>query len=70
MLVGNATWTLTRDTAPAFEFTGVYYYDGQGFLVTKKLGVKSAKELKRRHDLRRPRHHHELNLADYFRPTR
>ena len=43
MLVGNATWTLTRDTALGLDFTGVYYYDGQSFLVPKKLGVKSAK---------------------------
>ena len=45
MLVSNATYTLTRDTALGLDFTGVYYYDGQSFLVPKKLGVKSAKEL-------------------------
>src|ERR1700741_691282 len=38
MLVGNATWTLTRDTALGLDFTGVYYYDGQSFLVPKKHG--------------------------------
>ena len=45
IVMGNATYTLTRDTALGLDFTGVYYYDGQGFLVPKKLGVKSAKEL-------------------------
>src|SRR6478735_11994076 len=45
MLVGNATWTLTRDTALGLDFVGVYYYDGQSFLVPKALGVKSAREL-------------------------
>jgi len=45
LLSNNTTWTLTRDTALGFDFTGVTYYDGQGFMVNKKLGVKSAKEL-------------------------
>ncbi len=45
IVMGNATYTLTRDTALGLDFTGIYYYDGQGFLVPKKLGVKSAKEL-------------------------
>ncbi|MBS0539071.1 MAG: transporter substrate-binding domain-containing protein, partial [Proteobacteria bacterium] len=45
MLSRNTTWTLQRDTALGLDFTGVNYYDGQGFMVNKKLGVKSAKEL-------------------------
>jgi len=45
MVMGNATYTLTRDTALGLDFTGIFYYDGQSFLVPKKLGVKSAKEL-------------------------
>ena len=45
VLSRNTTWTLNRDTAQGFNFTAVTYYDGQGFLVNKKLGVKSAKEL-------------------------
>ena len=48
LLVRTTTWTLTRDTALGFDFTGVNYYDGQGFMVNKKLGVKSAKEPERR----------------------
>src|SRR5258707_13771100 len=45
LLVRTTTWTLTRDTARGFDFTGINYYDGQGFMVSKKLGVKSAKDL-------------------------
>src|SRR5471030_2557237 len=45
ILSNNTTATLTRDTALGLDFTVVTYYDGQGFLVNKKLGVKSAKEL-------------------------
>ena len=67
MLVGNATWTLTRDTALGLDFTGVYYYDGQSFLVPKKLGVKSARELDGATVCVAPGTTTELNLADYFR---
>ena len=42
LLVRTTTYTLTRDTALGFDFTGINYYDGQGFMVNKKLGVKSA----------------------------
>ncbi|HET8728110.1 MAG TPA: transporter substrate-binding domain-containing protein, partial [Alphaproteobacteria bacterium] len=45
ILSRNTTYTLTRDTALGLDFTGINYYDGQGFMVAKKLGVKSAKEL-------------------------
>ena len=70
MLVGNATWTLTRDTALGLDFTGVYYYDGQSFLVPKKLGVKSAKELNGATICVAPGTTTELNLADYFRANK
>ena len=70
MLVGNATWTLTRDTALGLEFTGVYDYDGQSFLVPKKLGVKSAKELDGATVCVAPGTTTELNLADYFRANK
>ena len=45
MLARNTTWTFSRDVNLGFEFCGVNYYDGQGFMVKKELGVKSAKEL-------------------------
>ena len=45
ILSRNTTWTFSRDVDLAQTFIGVNYYDGQGFMVPKKLGVKSAKEL-------------------------
>ena len=62
--------TLTRDTALGLDFTGVTYYDGQGFMVTKKLGVKSAKELNGATVCVAPGTTTELNLADYFRANK
>ena len=46
LLSRTTTWTLQRDTALGFDFVAVNYYDGQGFMVRKDLGVTSAKELK------------------------
>jgi general L-amino acid transport system substrate-binding protein len=45
----------------------VTYYDGQGFMVTKRLGVKSAKELSGAAVCLQAGTTTELNLADYFR---
>jgi len=70
MLARTTTWTLTRDTALGFDFTGVNYYDGQGFMVNKKLGVKSAKELNGATVCVQPGTTTELNLADYFRANK
>jgi general L-amino acid transport system substrate-binding protein len=67
LLSNNTTVTLTRDTALGLDFTAVTYYDGQGFLVPKKLGVKSAKELNGATVCVAPGTTTELNLADYFR---
>jgi general L-amino acid transport system substrate-binding protein len=46
VLSRNTTWTLSRDSQLGFDFRAVNYYDGQGFMVRKDLGVSSAKELK------------------------
>lgn len=46
MLARNTTWNFSRDVDLKLEFVGVNYYDGQGFMVRKDLGVKSALELK------------------------
>ena len=46
ILSRNTTWTLTRDASLGLTFTGVTYYDGQGFMVPTKSKVKSAKQLK------------------------
>jgi general L-amino acid transport system substrate-binding protein len=70
ILSNNTTVTLTRDTALGLDFTAVTYYDGQGFLVNKKLGVKSAKELNGATVCVAPGTTTELNLADYFRSNK
>src|ERR1700704_4271950 len=70
ILSNNTTITLTRDTALGIDFTGINYYDGQGFMVNKKLGVKSAKELNGATVCVQPGTTTELNLADYFRANK
>jgi general L-amino acid transport system substrate-binding protein len=70
LLARTTTYTLTRDTALGFDFTGINYYDGQGFMVNKKLGVKSAKELNGATVCVSPGTTTELNLADYFRANK
>ncbi|MFM2481183.1 amino acid ABC transporter substrate-binding protein [Celerinatantimonas sp. YJH-8] len=67
MLSRNTTWTLTRDASLGLNFAGVNYYDGQGFLVSKDLGVKSAKELDGAAVCVQSGTTTEMNLADYFR---
>ncbi|HXP30780.1 MAG TPA: amino acid ABC transporter substrate-binding protein [Stellaceae bacterium] len=67
VLTRNTTWTLARDTGLGLTFAPVTYYDGQGFMVAKKLGVKSAKELNGASICVQPGTTTELNLADYFR---
>ena len=67
VLTRNCTQTLSRDTALGLDFAQVNYYDGQGFLVAKKLGVKSAKELDGASVCVLPGTTTELNVADYFR---
>jgi len=67
MLPRNTTWTYTRDSSLGLNFTGVNYYDGQGFLVTKNLGVKSALEMDGASFCIQAGTTTELNLADYFR---
>jgi len=70
LLSNNSTWTLTRDTALGLDFVGVTYYDGQGFMVPKKLGVKSAKELNGASICVLTGSTSELNIADYFRTSK
>ena len=67
LLSRNTTWTLSRDTSQGLHFTGISYYDGQGFMVSKKLGVKSARELDGAAVCILAGTTTELNLADYFR---
>lgn len=67
VLSRNTTWTHTTDTSLGLNFAGVIYYDGQGFLVSKKLGVKSALKLDGKAICIQAGTTTELNLADYFR---
>jgi len=67
MLARNTTWTFSRDVDLKFEFTGVNYYDGQGFMVPTALGVTSAKELDGATVCIQTGTTTELNLADFFR---
>jgi general L-amino acid transport system substrate-binding protein len=70
MLSNNTTWTLQRDTELGFDFAPIVFYDGQGFMVAKKLNVKSAKELNGATVCVQPGTTTELNLADYFRSNK
>ena len=70
ILSRNTTWTITRDTSLGLNFAGVNYYDGQGFMVHRKLNVKSAKQLNGATVCTQPGTTTELNLADYFRANR
>jgi general L-amino acid transport system substrate-binding protein len=67
VLSRNTTWTLSRDTSLGANFTGVTYYDGQGFLVTKSLKVNSALELNSASVCVQTGTTTEQNLADYFK---
>ena len=67
VLSRNTTWTFSRDNDLKFEFVGVNYYDGQGFIVPKELGVTSAKDLDGATVCIQTGTTTELNLADFFR---
>jgi general L-amino acid transport system substrate-binding protein len=70
MLARSTTWTIARDSSAGFSFAGVNYYDGQGFLVKKSLGVKRAKDLGGATVCVQTGTTTELNLADFFRTSK
>lgn len=70
VLSRNSTWTMSRDTTLGLSFAGVTYYDGQGFMVPTKLGVKSATELNGASVCTQTGTTTELNLADYFKANK
>jgi general L-amino acid transport system substrate-binding protein len=70
LLSNNTTDTMQRDTALGLNFAPIVFYDGQGFMVAKKLGVKNAKELNGATICVAPGTTTELNLADYFRANK
>ena len=67
MLARNTTWSMHRDTALGVDFTGVNYYDGQGFMVRKELGITNSLELDGASLCTNLGTTTELNAADYFR---
>ncbi len=70
LLSRNTTWTMSRDTSLGLEFGPVNYYDGQGFMVRKKLKIASAMELSGASVCSQQGTTTELNLADYFRANK
>jgi general L-amino acid transport system substrate-binding protein len=70
VLCRNATQTLGRDTELGLDFAQVNYYDGQGFLVPKKMNIKRAKDLDGATVCVLPGTTTELNVADYFRENK
>ena len=67
VLSRNTTWTMSRDTSLGLKFAGVMYYDGQGFMVKKSLGVDTALKLDGATVCTQTGTTTELNLADYFK---
>jgi general L-amino acid transport system substrate-binding protein len=67
VLIRNSTWTFSRDTDLKLDFVAVNYYDGQGFMVKKDLGVSSAKELDGATICIQTGTTTELNLADFVK---
>jgi len=70
VLVRTTTWTMQRDSSLGLAFVGINYVDGQGLMVPKKLGVKSAKELNGASVCVATGTTTERNLADYFRANK
>ena len=70
MLSRNTTWTLSRDTSLGFDFAGINFFDGQGFMVKASLGVRSARELDGATICVQPGTTTEQNLTDWSRANR
>jgi general L-amino acid transport system substrate-binding protein len=67
VLCRNTTQTLTRETANGLNFVQVNFYDGQGFLAPKKLGIKKAQDMDGATVCVLPGTTTELNVADFYR---
>jgi len=67
ILSRNTTWTFQRDAQLGIDFVAINFYDGQGFMVPRRLNVRSARELGGATVCVQPGTTTELNLADYFR---
>jgi general L-amino acid transport system substrate-binding protein len=67
VLSRNSTWTLSRDTSLGLNYTGISYYDGQGFMIRKSLKVNSALELNSASICVQTGTTNEQNVSDYFK---
>jgi len=70
ILSRNTTWTMSRDTSQGLNFTGVTYYDGQGFMTKKELKLKAATDLTGASICVQTGTTTELNVADFFRTNK
>ncbi|MGC6535119.1 MAG: amino acid ABC transporter substrate-binding protein [Parvibaculales bacterium] len=70
IIARNTTWSMHRDTGLGVDFRAVNYYDGQGFMVRKDLGVTSAMELDGASLCTNQGTTTELNAADFFRSNK
>ncbi|MBY0339261.1 MAG: amino acid ABC transporter substrate-binding protein [Acetobacteraceae bacterium] len=70
VLSRNTTWTLSRDTSLGFDFPAINFYDGQGFMVKRSLGVQNARQLDGATICVQPGTTTEQNLADWARGAR
>lgn len=66
VLSRNTTWTFERDVQQGLDFAGILFFDGQGFMVNKKLGVTSAKQLNGASVCIQTGTTTEKNVSDYF----
>src|SRR3954471_15179867 len=67
LLSRNSTWTMSRESSLGLMFTGVAYYDGQGFLLRREAGIDTALQLSDKTVCTQTGTTSELNLSDYFR---
>jgi general L-amino acid transport system substrate-binding protein len=67
LLIRATTWTLSREAQLGLVFAGVNYYDGNGFMVHRRLNLTSARQLDGASVCLQPGSTTELNVADYFR---
>jgi general L-amino acid transport system substrate-binding protein len=67
MLSNRATWTLVRDASLGINFLPIVFYDGQSFMVPRKLGIKTGRELAGATICVQTGTTSELNLADFLR---
>jgi general L-amino acid transport system substrate-binding protein len=68
LLSRQTTATFSRDASLGLDFAPVVFYDGQGLMVSSKLGVKSAAELSQSAVCILPGTTTLQNLEDYFKP--